>query len=57
MMMMMMMMMNGFCGMVDQPKAFSVISNRDHCHRSLPSRISDAPRAGYQLLNCYRHHL
>ena len=57
MMMMMMMMMNGFCGMVDQPKAFSVISNRDHCHRSLPSRISDAPRAGYQLLNWYRHHL
>ena len=29
-----------FCGMVDQRKAFSLISSRDHCQRSSPSRIS-----------------
>ena len=28
---MMMMMMNCFCGMVDRPKAFGLISTRDHC--------------------------
>ena len=44
----MMMMMNCFCGMVDRRKAFSPISSRDHCHRSLPSRISDTPRAGFE---------
>ena len=38
---MMMMMMNCFCDMVDQRKAFSLISSRDHCQRSSPSRISD----------------
>ena len=36
-----MMMMNCFCGMVDQQKAFGLISSRDHCQRSSPSRISD----------------
>ena len=41
-----MMMMNCFCGMVDQRKAFSLISSRDHCHRSSPSWISDTPLAG-----------
>ena len=45
---MMMMMMNCFCGMVDQRKAFSLISSRDHCQRSSPSRISDTPRAGFE---------
>ena len=45
MMMMMMMMTNCFCGMVDRRKAFSLISSRDHCQRSSPSRISDTPRA------------
>ena len=35
------MMMNCFCGMVDRRKAFSLISSRDHCQRSSPSRISD----------------
>ena len=39
-------MMNCFCGMVDRRKAYSLISSRDHCHRSSPSRISDMPRAG-----------
>ena len=47
MMMMMMMMMNCFRGMVDQQKAFSLISNRDHCQRSSPSRISDTTQAGF----------
>ena len=32
-------MMNCFCGMVDRRKAFSLISSRDHCQRSLPSQI------------------
>ena len=41
MVMMMMMMMNCVCGMVDQQKAFSLISSRDHCQRFSPSRISD----------------
>ena len=44
----MMKMMNCFCGMVDQWKAFSLISSRDHCQRSSPSRISDMPRAGFE---------
>ena len=43
-----MMMMNGFCGMVDRRKAFRLISSRDHCQRSLPSRISDTPQAGFE---------
>ena len=47
-MMMMMMMMNCFCGVVDRRKAFSLISSRDHCQRSSPSRISDTPRAGFE---------
>ena len=42
------MMMNCFCGMVDQRKAFSLISSRNHCQRSSPSRISDKPQAGFQ---------
>ena len=45
---MMMMMMNCFCGMVDRRKAFSLISSRDHCQRSSPSRISDTSRAGFE---------
>ena len=44
----MMMMMNCFCGMVDRRKAFSLISSRDHCQRSSPSRISDMPREGFE---------
>ena len=43
-----MMIMNCFCGMVDRRKAFSLISSRDHCQRSSPSRISDTPRAGFE---------
>ena len=46
---MMMMMINCFCGMVDRRKAFSLISSRDHCQRSSPSRISDTPRAGWMV--------
>ena len=34
--------------MVDQRKAFSLISSRDHCQRSSPSWISDTPRAGFE---------
>ena len=43
-----MMMMNCFCGMVDRRKAFSLISSRDHCQRSSPSRISDTPWTGLE---------
>ena len=38
-----------FCGMVDRRKVFSLISSRDHRQRSSPSRISDTPRAGFEL--------
>ena len=57
---MMMMMMNCFCGMVGQRISFSLISSRDHCQRSSPSRIFDAPRAGYepvQNLTTPRRHI
>ena len=40
--------MNCFCGMVDQWKAFSLFSSRDHCQRSSPSQISDKPQARFQ---------
>ena len=42
------MMMNCFCDIVDQRKAFSLISNQDHCQRLSPSRISDTPPAGFE---------
>ena len=41
-----MMMMN--CGMVDRRKAFSLISSRDHFHRSSPSRIFDTLPVGFK---------
>ena len=44
----MMIMMNGFCGMVHRRKKFSLISSRDHCQRSSPSRISDSAGAGFE---------
>ena len=44
----MMMMMNCFWCMVDRRKAFSLISRRDHCHRSSPSQICDTPWAGFE---------
>ena len=47
-MMMMMMMMSCFCGMVDGRKTFSLISGRDLCQRSSPSRISNMPQAGFE---------
>ena len=34
------MMTNRFCGMVDQRKAYRLISSCDHCQRSSPLRIS-----------------
>ena len=40
--------MNCFYDMVDRRKAFGLISCRDHCQRSSPSRISDTPRAGFE---------
>ena len=48
MMMVVMMMKNYFCGMVDQQKEFSLISNQDHCQKSSPSQISDMLRAGFE---------
>ena len=42
------MMTHCFCGMVDRRKAFSLISSRDHCQKSPPSRISETPRAGFE---------
>ena len=47
-MFMYMVMMDGSCGMVDRPKAFSLISNRDHCQRPSPSQISDTPQVGFE---------
>ena len=44
----MMMTMNCFCGMVNRRKAFSLISSRDHCQRSSPSRTSDTPKAEFE---------
>ena len=41
-------MINCFCDMVDQWKAFSLISIQDHCERSFPSRISNTPQAGFE---------
>ena len=41
MMMMMMMIMNCFYGMVNQRKAFNLISSRVRCQKYSPSRISD----------------
>ena len=43
---MIMMMINCFCGMVDQWKAFNLISTPYHCRRLSPSRISDTLWAG-----------
>ena len=43
--------LNCFCGMVDRRKAFSLISSRDHCQRSSPSRISDTPREILTITN------
>ena len=37
-----------FLWYVDPRKAFSLISSRDHCQRSSPSRISNTPRAGFE---------
>ena len=42
------MIMNCFCGMIDRQKAFSLISNLNHCQKSSPSRISDTPRDALQ---------
>ena len=44
----MMIKMNCFCGMVDQRKMSSLISSRDHCQRSSPSRTSDRSQARYE---------
>ena len=40
--------LNCFCGMVDRRKTFSLISRRENCQRSSPSRISDTPQAGFK---------
>ena len=41
-------MINYFCGMIDQQKALSLISSRDHCERSSPSRISNMLLAEFE---------
>ena len=41
-------MMNCFCGKVNRRKAFNLISSRDHCQWSSPSRVSDMVRAGFE---------
>ena len=46
--MMMMMMMNCFCAMVDQSKAFTLISSWDHCQKSSLLRISKTPQAKFK---------
>ena len=40
--------MNCFCGMVDQWKVFSLISNRDHCQRSSSLPVSDMSGTGFE---------
>ena len=45
---MMMMMMICFCDMVEQRKAFSLISGGGNCQRSSPSRSSNTPRTGFE---------
>ena len=42
--------MNCFCGIVDRRKEFRFIFSRDHCQRSSPSRISNTPRPGFELV-------
>ena len=42
------MMMNFFCGMVDQRKAFNLISGWGHCQRSSSSRISNKQQARFE---------
>ena len=42
--------LNCFCGMVDQPKAFSLISSQDHCQRSSPLQISNKLWARYEFV-------
>ena len=49
MMMIMMMMMNYFVVWLTDERALSLISRRDHFHRSSPSRISDTSQAGFGL--------
>ena len=34
--------------MFDRQKAFSFSSSRNHCQRSIPSRISNTPRTGFK---------
>ena len=46
MMMMMMMIIVSVVWLTDERR--SPISNRDHCQRSSPSRISNTPRAGFE---------
>ena len=45
----MMMIMNCFCGIIDRRKVVSLISRQDHCRRYSPMRISNTPRAGFEL--------
>ena len=40
--------MNCFCGMVDQWRTVSLVSNWDHCQRSSQPEISDMPQTGFE---------
>ena len=48
MMMMMIIIMMIMMNLGDRRKTFSLISSRDHCRRSSPSRISDTLQAGFE---------
>ena len=45
-----MVMMSCLCGMVEWQKDFGLICKWDHCHRSLPFRILDTVKAGFELV-------
>ena len=42
------MIMNCFREIIDQRKAFSLISSWNHCHRFSPPQISNVPQAGFE---------
>ena len=48
-------MMNCCCGMFDRQKAYSLISSRDHCQRSLPLQFSDTLRPEFRFLVKWSH--
>ena len=45
-----MIMINCFCGMAEWQKDFGLICKWEHCHRSLPLRILDTLKEGFELV-------